>query len=110
MLKKISVTLTCVFPLSLAWSKAIIDPDVEAIINKSHPKVLNSQYASHTSTIIFLHSKKEAHLFIADLKKLPHVFAKKFDSIPAVLVSLPTDPLILDTIANHPAAMQITSF
>jgi serine protease AprX len=107
-LKKILVTLTWVFPLSLAWSKAIIDLDVKAIINKSHSKPLPSQHSSRTSTIIFLHSEKEADLFIADLKKL-QVFAKKFDSIPAVLVSLPTDPLVLDTIANHPAAMQITS-
>lgn len=109
MLKKILVTLTCVFPLALAWAKAIIDPDVKAIFNKSHSKTFTSQQLSPIATIIFLHSKKEVGLFIDNLKKLK-VFAKKIDSIPAVLVSLPANPLILDSIANHPAAMQITSF
>lgn len=102
--------LLFVLPISFAWSKAIIDPDVKVAVSKAHPYTLTSQYSSSTSTIIFLHSIKDADSFIADLNKIPHVFAKKFDSIPAVLVSLPTDPLVLDTIANHPAAMQITSF
>ena len=92
---------------SLAWSKAIVDPDVKAIFNSKSP---SSKQLSRISTIIFLNSAKEADSFIADLEPLPGVIAKKFDSIPAVLVLSSTDPLVLNTLKNHPAAMQISSF
>src|SRR3990167_7272476 len=110
MLNKILITLACVLSASLSWAKAIIDPDVKALISTPRSQILTSEQPSRTTTIIFLHSEKEADLFIADLEQLDGVVTKKFDSIPAVLVSLPIDPLVLNTIANHPAAMQISSF
>lgn len=109
MLKGTLIILTCVLSVSVAWSKAIIDPDVKAIINTPHSKNTPSEPSSSISTIVFLHSEKAADLFITDLQRLHGIWAKKFDSIPAVLILLPTDPRILDIIANHPTAMQISS-
>jgi serine protease AprX len=110
MLKKIIINLTCLLFTPLVCAKAIIDPDVKAIINKSQAKAFTAEQFPRIATLIFLHSQKEVDLFIADLKRLDHVSAQKFTSIPALLVLFPKDQLILETIANHPAAMQISSF
>lgn len=110
MLKGTLIFLSCMLSVSHAWSRAIIDPDVKAIINTSHSKSPSSERSSSISTIIFLHSEKEADSFITDLQRLHGIFAQKFNSIPAVLALLPTDPRILDALANHSAAMQISSF
>lgn len=110
MLKKIIIMLIGAASASLAWSKAIIDSDVTASANSAQSQLLTSTRSSRISTIIFLHSEKEADLFITDLKRLPNVVARKFEHIPAVMVLLPNESLILDIIASHPAAMQISSF
>lgn len=99
----ISFFMLCCFSFS-AWSKAIIDPDVTAALLKG------ASTKERLTAIVFVPSLKDTDLFSADLNKIPHINAKKFASIPAVLVSLPADTAMLNRIAHHPVAMHITSF
>lgn len=109
MLKKYSLFSALALFASMTCSKAIIDADVKSLVNTQQSQSLLSAQPSSIPTVIFLRSGKDSDSFIAELKQYG-VFAKKFESIPAVFVSMPGDLPILENIASHPAAMQISSF
>lgn len=104
MLKKTLITLG-ILSSPLVWSQAIIDPDVKAAINRPQNKLS----ASPISAIVFLSSAKQAKAFINDLNHL-QIAATQFASLPVVLISLPRNQSLLNDVANHPAAQQISIF
>jgi serine protease AprX len=108
MLKKTLIMFTAICLVSPAWSKAIVDLEVASTINTLQFRPSALQKSLSIPVIIFLHSKKDANSFVADLKKMPVVFIKKFDSIPVVFLLLPANVDVLNKIANHPMAKQIS--
>jgi serine protease AprX len=110
MFKKAIIALAMLSTVFSAWSKAIIDSDMQELIKKYQNQILPKKSFPSISSIVFLDSEEKASVFIKDMEKLKDVFVKKFDSLPLVIVKFPTDPKILDSIVNHPSAMQISSY
>lgn len=109
MLKK-TITLCCILSASIAWSTAIVDQDVLDQINAVRSTISDQDTPPTIATIIFLDSIRNIDLFIKDTKILHGVETKKIDHIPAVLTVLPIEKTVLNMLANHPAARQISSY
>lgn len=110
MLKKLITIFTCILSASIAWSTAIIDQDVLDQIEHAEAKISDQDIPSIIPTIIFLDSIRNIDAFIQDTKVLHGVETKKINRVPAVLTLLPAEKTILQMLANHPAARQISSY
>lgn len=108
-MKKLLPVMMFLACINSVWSKAIINPDVQNLLDKASRQVINPDNPSTISVLVFLPSQQAVWPFLRDLNKLP-ISIKQFESLPVVFITLPANQLILNAIANHPKAMQITSF
>lgn len=92
-----------------AWANAEIDPDVKTLFTPLNIKKTSSTKSSNVWTIVFLRKPEEQQQFVADIERIPGVKVNTLTSLPALLVSIPRDEKILQAIAQHPSAAQISS-
>lgn len=96
------------------WAKAIIDPDVQAMVSmttSAEPRL--KQTTATTATLpllVFLRSMDEQDQFIADFSHIAGIKIQKIASAPAVLVMIPARDASLERIANHRAVTQISTY
>jgi serine protease AprX len=88
----------------LAYSKALIDPNVLARLH--HPTHVDGK-TDAIPLLIFLKSTAMVSPFVADIKtSFSDVQAFRF--MPVVAAFMPRNYTLLNTLANHPAAAQIS--
>lgn len=105
-MKKLLLSLI-IFTLSpVIYGKALIDSDIQAEINQH---TLATGQADSINVIIFLKSNTQVPSFLKDINKLPNVQALPLHFMPAVIAVIPKTHGIINTIANHSAATQISS-
>ena len=109
MIKKVLVSFIATSFVTAAWAIPIIDPDVQALINKAVLKSNMQQSEPVISVIVFLRSMSVRAQFIADIERIPHVKIQEMQSLPALFISLPQKQEVLERIINHPGTAQISS-
>ncbi len=87
-------------------AQAIIDRDVLASINQY---AINTGKPGSMGIIIFLKSQSQVTSFMQDINKILDIKAQPLQFMPAILAIIPKNRALVNHIANHPAAAQISS-
>ncbi len=90
----------------VALGKASIDRDVLLELNRN---TLSPVQPSSISVIVFLKSQSDVPLVLHDLSSIPGIKIQPLHFMPAVVVILPKKLTVLNQIANHYAAAQVSS-
>lgn len=104
-MQKLFFTLIILTLSTTAFSKALIDTDVLAQVNRH---TLSTEKSTSMSIIIFLKSSSQMTPFLQDLNQIPDVVAQELHFMPAVLAVIPKNQFVMDQISNHGAVAQIS--
>lgn len=108
-MKKTAILSLCSL-FSVAGWPAIIDKDVLASVHTIKSRAMQKVVRTRISVLVFFNTTKDVPRYIADIKKSPNIQLQTFDSLPVVLASLPADAKLLQKLASHPTARQISSY
>ena len=99
----IIIMLTC---SSITYSNAIIDSDILASLEKP---IMHAEQQESIAIIIFLKQQSQVTSFLQHVYKIPGIRAQALHFMPAVVAVIPKNKALLNRIAKHQAAAQISS-
>lgn len=92
---------------SIANAHAIVDRDVLAVVNQ-RTQSTNTKQPALIGLIIFLKSQSQVTSFIKDIKNIPGIKAQPLQFMPAIVASISKNKTLVNQIAHHHAATQIS--
>ncbi|MBA4696961.1 MAG: S8 family serine peptidase [Legionella sp.] len=108
-MQRLSLLFFCIFSSSL-WSKALVDPDVEFLINKECKQSYHSDrdVCVNKNILIFLVKKSLGTQLIKDFANYTDIKFQSYHSLPVIVATGSIDNVFLKALSQHPAVAQLS--